>query len=93
MRCRVVFADRRVEATPDDFAVAHHHGADRNLAKAFSRTRQRQGFAHEKFVLHRLFCLVFVVVDVGRRKLEATDDAFDLRSNIDDWNATVAQGH
>ena len=50
MSGRVAFADRAVEAPPDDFSGPHHDRADRDFAKTFRGACQGNGLAHEKFV-------------------------------------------
>src|SRR5574343_732998 len=54
MRGWVAFANRRIEASPDDDSITDHNGPHRNLTEAFSGARQRNRLAHEKFVVHRL---------------------------------------
>jgi hypothetical protein len=49
---RIMVADRRIEATTNDDAIANHQRAHRNLPKAFGSKRQRNRLAHEEFVVH-----------------------------------------
>jgi hypothetical protein len=63
---RVTLTNGRVEATTDNFAVEHYHGTHRNFTEALGRTRQRQRFTHEIFVIHRhgLYQAVSVATDL-----------------------------
>jgi hypothetical protein len=45
-----VFANRAIEATPDNYPVPHYDSTDRDLAQTFRCASLRQGFAHEIFV-------------------------------------------
>lgn len=53
VRCWIVVADRRIEATADDHAIPHDQRTHRHFAEALGSPRQRKSFAHEVFVVHR----------------------------------------
>jgi hypothetical protein len=52
MRRRIVVADRRIEAAPNDAPRLHDDRADRHLAQALGSQSERDRLTHEEFVVH-----------------------------------------
>ena len=50
----IVARNGRVEAPANDLAALHENRADRHFAGTLRLSRQRQGFPHEKFIVHFL---------------------------------------